>query len=157
MTEDHLAFCKFCSCHVTLKIDPESLGMWNMETWKAMAACNRCADYHTARLATARFAHTLAMRFMRAEAANDSELMEAQRSKIIEATRKLATLASKHYRAGFTWESDWVTQITEQPQNTFKMCSFYEAQMRKAASRLIRDGSIVLDVQAQDFNLRPST
>lgn len=135
MTEDHPATCKFCQCHVTLSIDPESLGMWNMTTWKAMAACNRCADYHTARLATARHAHTLAMRYMRAEANHDGELMDAQRAKLIEATKRLANLAAKHYRVGYTWEPSWATNMTDNPQNAFKACAWYEAQMRKAGAQ----------------------
>lgn len=132
MTEDHPATCKFCRIPVTLKIDPDALGMFNVETWKAMAACNRCADYHTARLATSRSIYDTAMRHLRASQAEDSERMAKHRNRLTEQTRKLATLASKHYKVGFTWEADWVTQLIDQPENAFKACSWYERQMLKA-------------------------
>jgi len=134
MTEDHQANCKFCRIPVTLKIDPDALGMFNMETWKAMAACNRCADYHTDRLATSRAVYDTAMKHLRSVQANDEAKADKHRSKLTELTRKLANLASKHYRVGLTWEPSWVDQLIDQPENAFKACSWYERQMRKAAT-----------------------
>jgi len=134
MTEDHAASCKFCKMPVLLKIDPDALGMFSMDVWVAMAACNRCADYHTARLAVSRYTYDIAMKHLRSEQSGDDEVKDKCRRRLVDTTRKLATLAAKHYRVGFTWEEDWVKQLTENPQNAFKVCSWYESQMRKAPS-----------------------
>lgn len=109
--------------------------MFDLQVWLALAACNRCGDYHTKRHSVVRAIQLLAGKYALADStfAGDKvqDAKEQCRVALVELTQKLARHAAAHYRAGYTWESDWVTQILAQPENATKCCHFYDRQMWK--------------------------
>jgi len=135
------AKCKFCNADVTLSVHEDSLDMFDMEFWAKLAACNRCADYHTKRFKIIRAIQWFANSYMMAKAANHKnaeEMGDECRGNVNELTKKLANNAGSHYRAPYTWEPDWVVQIMENPGNATLSCQFYERQMWKDWNRRMK-------------------
>lgn len=141
--ESHPASCKFCRMPVTLRVHPDALGMFDLKVWVAMAACDRCADYHGKRLRITAAVQTIASKWHAAELTlNDADKAEASANAtnaLERLTRKLAGDASAHYRTGFTWEPDWVSQIMAQPDKATMTCTFFERQMWRDWRKRRRD------------------
>lgn len=132
------AACKFCASPVLLLIHEDALEMLTLKYWVPLAACNRCADYHTKRLRIVRAVQWCSNNFMLADNAKPEvadEIRRDTKSKINELTKKLANNAAAHYSAPYTWEPDWVVQLTEQPGNATLSCQFYERTMWKDWNR----------------------
>ena len=132
----HHATCKFCKIPVTVEIRPDALEMLNLEIWLAMAACNRCGDYHARRNRTTESIRQVAMKWLAAslslQGSEQEEVRESCGSVIEKLTRRLADAAAAHYRSAFTWEREWVTQILDQPDKAALTCTFFERQMWKS-------------------------
>ena len=138
-TETHPASCKFCALPISLHVHPDSLGMFSMAVWVKLAACNKCADYHTRRNAITHGVQRLANLAFQATASTNvddkRDAINRCHTKLTELTRKLATNAADHYRNGFIWEPDWVEQILNQPDKATMSCTFFERQQWRAWRR----------------------
>lgn len=137
--QDHPSACKFCRVPVTLRIQADALDMLDISKWLGIAACNRCGDYHSRRNAIVAGVQAIATKWQQASQTladgERDELQDECRRSLEKLTRRLADNASQHYRCGHSWESDWVQQILENPQNATKSCTFYERQMWRAWNR----------------------
>jgi hypothetical protein len=140
----HEAHCKFCHCSVTLQVHPDAVEMFkDMDAWKKMTACNRCADYHSARLTITRAIQAIANKLL---ASQKQDQIEQAKSRFTELTRKLASNASTHYDATLVWDQDWVEQIIGNPPKATSMCLFYERSLWKTWNQRRREQRAVTEV-----------
>lgn len=126
--------CKFCSAPVTLELGEEMLEFFNLDYWKSLSACNRCADYREKKRGLIDRIVDRSVVWLRHQnhqlRLNETEAEELRKS-IVGATQKYADLICKFYRHHFSWEPDFAQQIMDNPVNTMRILSFFEGSISR--------------------------
>ena len=128
--------CKFCGRKGTAHYH-EDAGVENVEFWKSLLACNRCADFHSARLRLFRSITDVCTHVVQARTGNfkNREELETRSREILESsTKKLCELVSNFYRLTNLWSNDFVEVLMERPDAAWNSLEFYVSRRKKEAS-----------------------
>lgn len=104
--------CKFCGADVTLEFDTEALKMMRLETWKAMAACNRCADFMSYRYKAYEQIRIAALLYQRCKA-TDVNRKALLLSQLEELLKNWLTVMNEYFRLNITWDSAVMNSFLE--------------------------------------------
>lgn len=107
--------CKFCGLPGSAEAG-EGASMFDVERWRTILACNRCADYRVSTRTLCDKIHTtcaflLFGRNGRPEVKSEDKF----RVKLTDLTKQLATVACKHRWIQNIWDVAFVDMLIEKP------------------------------------------
>lgn len=109
--------CKFCKQPGTAKYD-DSVAI-DLSRWIPYLACNRCCTYNLKRIRIEDRMYNLCVALMRT---HEGEAIALIRQKLEAVTKDYAALVCRHLNTNYTWDDDFVVQLTENPANVRKVC-----------------------------------
>lgn len=130
--------CKFCRAPVTLEIDDAILEIYTLDSWKAMAACNRCADFLVKKHRLIDLVAGNAIQWSRHKMEQnplDREQQEKLRVSLEAFLKTFCAHICEFYRVQFTFENDFTIQIMERPWKFGAMMKFYEKSIARLAKK----------------------
>ena len=131
----HLAYvCKFCRRPGIVEAPKESipaLTMMDMEKWLPILACDRCADYHSARITLRDRITKVAVTLIRARQSREetSELMLFVRKAFGDLTQQFAGLVCRYHKRHEVWEPEFIQLLVEKPDRTHEILRNFERQI----------------------------
>lgn len=126
------ATCKFCGCDVVLRIDSDC-ERFNVESWKKIAACNRCADAR-------RLMYQSVDRIMSAAAGWRQQILygDEQKGDVRAPFQNKFTFLTKVYcqacceafRQPNQWEPKLLNDLMQRPQNAYAILKDYQSSFK---------------------------
>lgn len=130
--------CKFCGKQGVAEYDPQCPPL-KLEIWKSWLACDRCADFHAARIKleyriNRACGDLLAMNNARQEAMKEEnekeqKARESIRSGLVFLTKRYAVLICAFYRKVLTWEPDFPAMLADRPDKAGFIINKYHQDM----------------------------
>jgi|SRR6266446_582671 len=123
--------CKFCGTAVELELDEDGLKMFTIETWKDMAACNRCADFLEARRGMYRTIKTLHRQWTLTKKKETKQVAANSLEKMLQ--QWLAKM-NVFFRTGIAWDATVMDLLLDEKCNIQTVLLQCERMMRQQTS-----------------------
>lgn len=121
--------CKFCGVSGSVEVDDLDTSLFQVEKWKPVLVCNRCADYYEAKRGLMDRVRACCITVIQTrQQKNKDEIFKvegAARSKLESLTKKLATLVCDYYRKPNFWHNEFVVLLMDMPEKYWAACSEY--------------------------------
>lgn len=111
--------CKYCGRPGQAESDDDDSTMFQVEKWKPILACNRCADFMDQKGRLFDKIKTVCIFLIQSEKLTGdkaSKIESIAREKLTTLTKSLATLACGHYRLQNVWDNEFVNMLIDQPR-----------------------------------------
>lgn len=126
--------CKFCRLKSAVEIDDTDHIMFQVDKWKPLLCCNRCADYMVAKrtlIDKVASASVLLSRSRLSETGATLLKVEAAiRERFTVLTKLFATLVCDYYRKQNVWEEAFVDMLMDCPDKFWQIVQQYAKGIR---------------------------
>ena len=134
-TTTHPGKCKFCGYVLQLEID-DDCPVQKVNSWKAMAACNRCADFRMACMKlgdAAKF--VLGKLHDSVGTKKESDVRQRTQDRLVEITKRLMRVVCEHHKVECYWEDSIVSELMDNPHQIRLIFNHMIRQVSEYAKR----------------------
>ena len=127
--------CPLCGKDGRAEYDPE--GVNQLEHWKKLLHCNRCADFMVELRSLRERARQISMAHMTLQKTGKltEERRSELRSKLSEATKAIAGLVGHQWSIVPVWEPEFIDQLLEFPDKSEFIVNQYARMIKDAAAQ----------------------
>jgi len=112
--------CRYCKLEATIPLDDEGLDMFQVEKFKPILCCNRCADSIVARRAVVdRIKKAVELLIIQRHSSNPENVVVVTknvREALTVLTKRYATLVNEYFKKPNMWHADFVDLLMDKPR-----------------------------------------